>query len=178
MAGFIAERNEVGVRRYGESCTVPPNATAKLMYYFDSVASVLEIDNYNANRLKNYNKYYLLDDEDIDTLLTLVCLFSPDELIGKVFFPDEDLEGSINHFYELSSVTHLVAVADSVLIGGQRRRVAKVMFFKQTWMQTYFFQPMRAYQSRLNRLAMGLPGRSPSPTYSIDSVKSSACIIL
>ena len=85
MAALIGER--VGIKDTTISVTVPASPTAKLMYYLNCVASVFELDDRNINRLKNYRNYYLLNDTEIDALLALVILFSPDELIGKVFFP-------------------------------------------------------------------------------------------
>ena len=161
MAALIGER--VGIKETGITVTVPENSTAKLMYYLDCVAIVLQLDNPNLNRLKDYKRCYSLSDVEIDALLTLVLLFSPDELIGKVFFHSEDCGGKNNQFYELSSVTHMLAVSDNVLIGGERKRVAKIMFFQRSWMENYYFSPMRSFEGRRQRLARGLPGRAPSP---------------
>ncbi|XP_068688059.1 uncharacterized protein [Montipora foliosa] len=161
MAALIGER--VGIRETGTTVTVPENSKAKLMYYLDCVASVLQLDNPNLNRLKDYQRYYSLSEVEIDALLTLVLLLSPDELIGKVFFHSEDCGGSSNKFFELSAVTHMLAVADNVLIGGERKRVAKIMFFQRSWMESNYFSPMRSFEGRLQRLARGLPGRAPSP---------------
>ena len=161
MAALIGER--VGIKETGTTVTVPENSTAKLMYYLDCVATVLQLDNPNLNRLKDYQRYYSLSNVEIDALLTLVLLFSPDELIGKVFFHSEDCGSSSNKFFELSSVTHMLAVSDNVLIGGERKRVAKIMFFKRSWMEKYYISPLRSFEGRLLRLARGLPGRAPSP---------------
>jgi len=85
------------------------------MYYLDSVASVLDLNNPNLNGLRNYQNYYSLDESDTDALLALVLLFSPDELEGKVFFHSEDCGGFTNQFYELSAVSHKLAVADNIV---------------------------------------------------------------
>ena len=161
MAAFVGER--IGIRETGQTVTVPSNATAKLMYYLDCVAAVLKLENPNLRRLKNYQNYNSLTDAEIDALLALVILFSPDELLGKVFFPSEDCGGSNNQFFELSAVSHMLAVADNILIGGERKRVAKVMFFRRAWMDTNYFTPLRSFQGRLQRMARGLPGRAPTP---------------
>ena len=160
MASLIGER--VGIKPMGTKVTVPGNPTAKLMYYLDCVAIVIQLDNPNLNRLRNYGAYHLLSDTEIDALLALVLLFSPDELIGKVFFPSEDCGGSRNKFLELSSVTHMVAVSNNVLTGGERKRVAKIMLFKRCWLEDNYISPLLVFQGRLQRLARGLPGRAPS----------------
>lgn len=162
MAAIIGERQEVGVRNIGTTATIPANPKAKLMYYLDCVATLIELDNPNLNRLRNFQNYLLLNDAETDALLTLVVLLSPDELIGKIFFPKEDLPSN-NEFYELSAVSHMFAVSDNMVIGGKRTRVAKIMYFKRRWLQNFYITPIMSFQGRLERIARGLPGRAPSP---------------
>ncbi len=123
----------------------------------------LNLNNPNLNRLRNYHKYYSLSDEETDTLLALVLLFSPDELLNKVFFHSEDCGRFTNQFFELSAVSNMVAVADNIVIGGERKKVAKIMFFTRSWMENNYITPIRSFQGRLERMARGLPGRAPSP---------------
>ena len=170
MAAFIAER--VGVKDGGTKVTVPGSPTAKLMYYLDCVAIVIRLDDPNLNRLRNYGSYHLLNDREIDALLALVVLLSPDKLIGKVFFPSEDCGGSRNKFLELSAVTHMLAVSNNVLIGGERKRVAKIMFFKRCWLEDNYISPLMVFESRLQRLARGLPGRATYTPRALPSPRS------
>ena len=174
MAALIGER--VGIKETGVNVTVPASPTAKLMYYLDCVAIVIQLDSPNLNRLRNYRSYYLLNDTEIDALLALVLLFSPDELIGKVFFPSEDCGGSSNQFFELSSVTHMLAVTDNVLIGGERKRVANIMLFKRSWLENNYISPLRSFEGRLQRLARGLPGRAPSTSRALPPPRSYSSI--
>ena len=162
MAALIGER--VGIKDTTRSVTVPENPKAKLMYYLDCVATVIQLDNPNLRRLRDYQRYHSLSDAEIDALLVLILLLSPDELIGKVFFPSEDCGGRTNQFFELSAVTHMLAVSDNVLIGGESKRVAKIMFYQRRWMEDNYISPLRSFGSRLQRLARGLPGRAPNPT--------------
>ena len=162
MAGFVAQR--VGLRDISRTVTVPSNAKAKLMYYLSCVKTVIQLNDSPLQRLTDYANYHLLTDPEIDALLAMVVLFSPDELLGKVFFPDEDCGGGSNQFFELSAVSHMLAVTDNVLIGGERKRVAKVMFFKRSWLENNYFTPLRSFEGRLQRMARGLPGRAPTPT--------------
>lgn len=162
MATIIGERQEVGVRKVEKVTTVPANPKAKLMYYLDCVATLIELDNPNLNRLRNFQNYYSLNDAETDALLTLVVLLSSDELIGKIIFPREDLPGG-NEFYELSAVSHMFAVSDNMVIGGKKTRVAKIMCFKRLWLENNYITPILSFKSRLERIARGLPGRAPSP---------------
>ena len=161
MAAFVGER--VCIRDTTVNASVPQNPKAKLMYYLKCVASVIQLDDPALSRLQNYQSYYSLSEEETDALLALVILLSPDELIGKVFFPSEDCGGGSNQFFELSAVSHMLAVADNIVIGGERKRVGKIMFFQRSWMETYYLTPIRSFQDRLQRMARGLPGRAPTP---------------
>ena len=161
MAAFVAQR--VGMRDVSRTVTVPANAKAKLMYYLSCVKTVIQLNDSPLRRLTDYHNYHLLTDPEIDALLAMVVLFSPDELLGKVFFPDEDCGGGSNQFFELSAVSHMLAVTDNVLIGGERKRVAKVMFFRRSWLDNNYFTPLRTFEGRLQRMARGLPGRAPTP---------------
>ena len=161
MAGFVAQR--FGMKDITSTVTVPANAKAELMYYLSCVKTVIQLDDPTLQRLTDYANYHLLTDPETDALLAMVILLSPDKLIGKVFFPDEDCGGRSNQFFELSAVSHMLAVTDNVLIGGERKRVAKVMFFQRSWLDNNYFTPLRSYEGRLRRIANGLPGRAPSP---------------
>ena len=182
MAAFVGER--VGIRDITRQVSVPQNPKAKLMYYLDCVATVIQLDDPALSRLKNYQSYYLLSEEETDALLALVILLSPDELIGKVFFPSEDCGGRNNQFFELSAVSHMLAVADNIVIGGERKRVGKIMFFKRSWMENNYLSPIRSFQGRLQRMARGLPGRAPTPRRALPPPRphvtssSSSCSIL
>ena len=151
------------MRDISETVTVPANAKAKLMYYLNCVKTVIHLNDYPLQRLTDYQNFHLLTDPEIDALLALVVLFSPDELLGKVFFRDKDRRGGSNQFFDLSAVSHMLAVTDNVLIAGERKRVAKVMFFKRSWLDKNYFTPIRTFKGRLQRMASGLPGRAPTP---------------
>ena len=161
MAGFVSQR--IGVKDITRNVTVPNNSKAKLMYYLSCVKTVIQLDDSTLQRLTDYHNYHLLTDPETDALLAMVILFSPDELLGKVFFHDEDCGGWTNQFFELSSVSHMLAVTDNILIGGERKRVAKVMFFQRSWLDNNYFTPLRSFQGRLQRMARGLPGRGSNP---------------
>ena len=182
MAAFIGER--VGIRDITRDASIPQNPKAKLMYYLNCVATVIQLDDPALSRLKNYQSYSSLSEEETDALLAFVILLSPDELIGKVFFPSEDCGRYTNKFLELSAVSHMLAVADNIVIGGERKRVGKIMLFQRSWMETYYLTPIRSFQDRLQRMARGLPGRAPTPRRALPPPRpratssSSSCSIL
>ena len=165
MAGFVAQR--FGMRDISGTtpAKIPPNAKAKLMYYLSCVKTVIQLNDSTLQRLTDYQNYYLLTEPEIDALLAMVILFSPDELLRKVFFLDEDCGGWNNQFFELTAVSHMLAVTDNILIGGERKRVAKVMFFQRSFLdRDFYFTPLRSFEGRLQRMAGGLPGRARTPS--------------
>jgi len=171
--GFIASRDEIGLKRTSSKTSVPAYPKAKLMYYFKCVCSVLELR--NLARFTNYSNFHNLSEEDTDALLKLIVFFSPDELIGKVFFQSDELcVNYTNEFYELEKISHIFGVTDSVLIGGQTKRVVKIMTFKRVWLENNYLEPFRFYAHRLSRIALGLPGYEPPRRIMITS---RACLI-
>ena len=72
-----------------------------------------------------------------------------------MFFPSDQLCGNFaNEFYEISRVRHMFAVARNIVVGGERKRVVKIMTFKQSWIYTNFINPLKEIQeSRRKREA-------------------------
>lgn len=82
---------------------------------------------------------------DEEAQLLAVCLaLSPDKLIGTILFPSDDCGEFSNQFLELSAVSTNLVVSESVVIGGQRKRiknnndVSEVMAGKQLSESTSF----------------------------------------
>ena len=86
---------------------------------------------------------------------------SPDKLIGNVLFParDNDIESN-NEFLEINAVSTKLVVAQSLLVGGQQRRVRKIMLFKKRWIENNYIKPLR---SITEGRALTSPQRSNSP---------------
>ena len=144
-------RTQVQVKKTGTSCSVPDNPVARLMYYFNCVCTCVEADgDATIRRLRNYRNYSILSNEEQAQLLLLCLALSPDKLVGSIFFPADDvnLEGFSNQFFQLSAVNTRLVVAESVIIGGQQRRVQKIMMFKTSWIETYYINPLCAFERR------------------------------
>ena len=179
MAAVIGS-TQIHVKKIGSSTTIPDNPIAKLMYYFDCVCSCIEADDdYTTRRLRNYKNYsrISLSSQEEAQLLILCLALSPDKLIGSIFLPasdNEDFDGSCNRFYELSAVSTKVLVSQSLLVGGQQKRVRKIMKFKKSWIEKYYINPLRSiergerpaatsYSSRPALSAPSPPRRRPPP---------------
>jgi len=152
----VLENLEIGLKKTGGSVDVPNDHKARLMFYLDCICNVLNFQNYTTNlaRLRNYSNHYLLSDNDLDELVILCLLVSPEVLINKVIFANEEMCGHFqNQFYELSAVQNRFPITDSILIGGTQRRVRKIMTFKMVFLELNYLAPMRFFQPRLERIA-------------------------
>ena len=155
MAAIVQAK--VGIKETGETASVPDHPKAKLMYYLHCVITVLKLRDSNIDGLTDYNNYRGLSEPQTDALLRLVSVLSPGELKGKVFFQNEDL-GTGNTFFELEHVANALALSGTVVVGGQSKRVAKIMMYKANWLQRNYIQPMKSYERRLGRIRRGQPG--------------------
>jgi hypothetical protein len=136
-----------GLSRTSEPVTIPDSSIAKLMYYLTTVCDLIEYDERNLDRLRNYKNYRNLSDTEIRLLYVACSMLEPDILIGKVMFEDEDGDlcgTSVNRTFEISQVQHNLLVSNSIFIAGRNRRVKKIMAYKSEWLSTYYIRPMAA----------------------------------
>ena len=170
MAAVLG-RTEIQIKKTGSSTTVPDNPTAKLMYYLDCVCSCVEADDDpGIRRLRNYkNNYSNLSNEEEAKLLILCLALSPDKLLGTILFPSEEIEGKNNQFLELSAVSTKLVVAQSLLVGGQQKKVQKIMMFKKVWIEQNYLNPLRSFERSQRRALPAPPPRQRS---------NDSCIIL
>ena len=103
--------------------------------------------------------------------MKILCLVhSPDKLIGSILFPVEDLGGKVNQFFELSAVSTKLVVSDSLLIGGQQKKVHQIMMFTKSWVERYYIEPLRSFESCQRPALYSPPSRQRS--------NNSSCSIL
>jgi hypothetical protein len=183
MTAAVFKKTEVGIKEFGSSIMVPDTPVAKLMYYLDCICTCVEADDdYSLRRLRNYKTNASgLSEEEKAKLLILCLALSPDKLIGTILFPNEDLDYD-NDFFELNAVDTNLVVAESLVISGQRKRVRRIMMFKEEWMEHCYFNPLRSYESHQRavrsppvRAVEGLPVRGQRGNQSSDS---GWCVIL
>ncbi len=145
------DRTQLQFKKTGVTITVPSNPYGKMMYYFDCVCNCIEIDSDSTvRRLRDYNNYSSLSTQE-ELMLLKICIeaASPDKLIGQCFFPNEDLDGCSNEFFELTAVKTKLVVSDSFLVGGQQKKIHKIMMFKKSWLENHYFAPLRSITSSL-----------------------------
>eukprot|EP00049_Salpingoeca_infusionum_P017893 m.354822 g.354822 ORF g.354822 m.354822 type:complete len:184 (-) comp17110_c0_seq1:236-787(-) len=134
---------QVGLRATGTRARVPDDPISLLQYYLGCVKSVLDVE--LPRELCDYGSRQISRSAAAQ-VIQLANMLSPDVLEGKTFFTvpagHPMLQGSSNKFYELTQATTAIAVADSVVIGGQRRRVTKFMVHTKHWVEENWINPM------------------------------------
>ena len=151
-------RTEISVKDTTQSATVPNNDIAKLMYYFNCVCSCIEPDSsYTIRRLRDYKNYASLSRDEEAQLLAICLTLSPDKLIGTIFFPSDDCGGYSNKFLELSAVSTKLVVAESLAIGGQSKKIQKIMLMEMRWVENNYLDPLRS----IERSSRPPPRRQP-----------------
>lgn len=101
ILGF--QRQNIEVEVTGTTVTVPDNNIARLMYYLHCVNSCIpgfEI----PERLRRYQNYYLLSDDDRANVVAHALLLKPEILNNEVFFlvGDNDMsELDLRLFYSI-----------------------------------------------------------------------------
>jgi hypothetical protein len=101
---------------------IPENNVARLMYYLHIVCDLIEYDDRNLDRLRDFKNYHRINDTELRLLYLACAALEPDLLIGKVMFEDEDGDlcgRSTNRIYELSQIQHNLLVVNSVFIAGR-----------------------------------------------------------
>lgn len=148
---IIGSRDQIGVKLTGTSVTVADNPTARLMYYFDCLMNVLEVNNSEIRRFTNYQSYNNLDNSDKRMLLKLCEEFDPDTLMEKGIFcrVDDIPNNHLNEFIEITHTNTTLIANESMLIGGQRVRAKNIMIFKQSWLNRNYYEPLRKLKDEL-----------------------------
>eukprot|EP00477_Mikrocytos_mackini_P003305 GAHX01004153.1.p1 GENE.GAHX01004153.1~~GAHX01004153.1.p1 ORF type:complete len:177 (+),score=20.24 GAHX01004153.1:49-579(+) len=174
---FAMENVRLHVKATGTSVTVPENPRAKLMYYLSCVCDALQLDSSdtrNIARLKDYQNYFRLTEEEKSELLVLCAVLSPDVLLNKVFFQNDRMCGnSSNEFYDIGTVASQLVVSSSIVIGGQRKNIRKIMTFKMSWLRKNYLEPIQALARELEEAEESRRRRAIAARQSDDD-----CVIL
>ena len=134
------------VKPIDRTVTVPDNRLAKLMYYLACVFKVIQYD--ENPRLTDFQNYYLLSNEEEQTVLGLVALFNPKVMVDlSLFIVSSNLvpNGKPNEFYQITDDKIKVHVNSEVVIGGRVIKVLKIMACTETWIDRYYIQPADSY---------------------------------
>lgn len=168
MAAAVINKTEIGVNEFGRDVEVPENPIAKLMYYFDSICYAMDMNRTASpdkiKKLRDFTKYRKLNEEERDLLLILVVRFSPDELINKCLFQDDEMcENDMNKFYKMDAVQHRFVITEEIIVGGQVTRVVKILCYRKIWLEYCYFEPMKNVERELRSLAGKMTAANQGP---------------
>ena len=147
-------QTQISGRNTSVSVTVPRDNLARLMYYLNSVNSVLAGSPF-PSYVTDYRNY---DDASKSTkkeIVLLAALFNPNELLGKVFHAVSDshpqLQGSRNAFIEITAASRQFVVTEAFMVGGHRVQTASIMLCTADWLSTNWEQPIMALKGLLKK---------------------------
>ena len=141
MSATLAMKN-IKVRAFGTTTTVPNHAIARLMYYLDCVATVIDVDD---RRLTDYQNYNELSGKELAAVYALAKIFHPSIFINAgIFILDQKLLfNHSNQFYEITDETIGFHANREIVIGGKVRKVLKLMACNNAWLSKNYFMPIQ-----------------------------------
>jgi len=143
--------DEYDFKMFGTTVSVPNADIAKIMYYLDCIYTVIDYNDNDINRYRNYSNWANMSDYEDRLIYLLALTLSPDELENKVFFEAPELCPTTNNqFYEIGQVRNRFVVAPSIIIGGRSRQVKKIMAYEPIWMRRNYYEPMARLQRRFS----------------------------
>jgi hypothetical protein len=140
----IASSVSVTVADAGTSVVVPNNDLTRLMYYLHCITVGLGLDILEDD-LIDYENYRRLSRARTELVFQSALLFSPDELIDKLIFRDDDqivTKTSSNQFCKISVARNIVSLQRDVVIAGKIQNATSIMFFRSSWLEKHYTNPV------------------------------------
>ena len=132
--------NRFRIRDTSVNVNIPPNDLAKLMYYLSCVNSVIRVA--DLSPYINYNVYYLMLGQ-INTIINLAKIYSPDKMISCKAFIQDDSLGDQNKFFQITDETYGVHANEEFFIGGKTVRISQIMVYRNDWILKNYYLPLR-----------------------------------
>ena len=110
--------------------------------------------------LTDYKNYMYLTEETKDQIIIAALLLSPEQLIGKVFFPlaagNPLLKGMSNMFYSVVDASRLLSargVGSAVFVFENRSvNISSIMVLTEKWLLDYYITPLSRESQRIRRI--------------------------
>jgi len=154
MAALAYHQTQISGRNTTVHVNVPEDNLAKLMYYLNSVNTVLAGKPF-PSYLTDYASYRSKNKDTKKEIVLLAALFNPTELLGKVFHAVSDshpeLRDFSNAFIELTAASRQFVVTEAFMVGGQRVQTASIMLCTADWLRNYWEWPMMALKGLLTK---------------------------
>ena len=148
-------QHQLSIKETGRSCTVPDHPIAKLMYYLNSVDSLVDFG--IPSHLKDYENYGETSFDHENAILCFATLLNPTIFIeNNIMIHEPSLCGnSSNKFYEISDTRTTIAATREFVIGGRRVQTLNIMAFEVSWLDNNYIKPMKYYSRRLQAIENG-----------------------
>lgn len=134
------------------SPVVANNNVARLMFYVNCICDLLDDAEGGlseaSNELRDYEHWYMLPSKEHGALLSLCDLLSPGGLEGQLIFQQEDLCGDEKKYQEKSAVGNHLVVGDTLTIGERTLSIRKVLIYKSSWLEHFYFEPLQHLRKR------------------------------
>ena len=148
----------VNVRPEGVNVQVPDNDISRFMYYLRCITKGTGIDILQDD-LTDYQNHWRLSATRVDAVFKCAYELSPDVVVGKVIYLDDDHEviprGSINEFCTISAAMDIVSIQQEFFFAGKFQNATRVMFYKTAWLEKFYHGPFRRNKQRVARAALG-----------------------
>ena len=148
--------NSLKIEQIGKKVEVPNNDYARLMYYLESVFTVIQYD--DLHKLTDYEHYYNLNATEKKMVIDLAKLFNPLIFIdAKIFIINPNLvaTGYSNEFYKITDEKIGVHVNEELFIGGRAVKVLKIMACKESWINSNYINPLKNIENEKKRISSG-----------------------
>ena len=146
---MILNKKDYQVKRTSTPATVPTDPTSRLRYFISCMVAVVPALNENGklSEIIDYGKPLYLNNDGTKALIHLCrTLFAA--LNGKCILNAPELCNRGNQFYEITQINNIVALSEEVIIGGKVQNVAKIMTYKQDWIERNLFDPIRTLEMK------------------------------
>jgi hypothetical protein len=134
----------MSVAKTSTSIVVQDNDVTHLMYYLHCVTMGLGL-NILEDDLVNYKNYRQLSCARTKLIFKSTLLFSPDELIDKLIFQDDDqivTKTLANQFHKVSVACDIISLQQDVIIARKMQNTTSIMFFRSSWLKKNYTQPL------------------------------------
>jgi hypothetical protein len=111
-----------------------------------------ELDTIAIRRLKDYQNYRRLSDDEVDMLVSTCDKIKPSDLLMKGLFVLKDWSGCKNEFYKIRATSNQMVMTRNVVVGGLKHSVTEKMHCSEGWLDKYYFEPMGYFRLRLARI--------------------------
>ena len=146
---MFAAKTNYEVNRTSTATSVPNDALSRLRYFISCMCSVIPALNEGGklNEVIDYQKPIIQNNALINSIIELAkALFIA--MNGKCIFQAPELCERGNEFYDIKQINNIIAIADSVVVGGKTQNVTKIMTYKRDWLERNFLNAIRTLELR------------------------------